>query len=116
MPVPHVMVRSAPVAAMLGFAMLLIGGFSRFGVWRQVIWAVVALIVVQFLGTAAEAQVAQDASRWPLIYLPPLVGAAICAVALWLAAKPRRPCPPQWGGQKPGGSTDASATGTGGAA
>lgn len=106
----------SPVAAMLGFAMLLIGGFSRFGVWRQVIWAVVALIVVQFLGTAAEAQVAQDASRWPLIYLPPLVGAAICAAALWLAAKPRRPCPPQWGGQKPGGSTDASATGTGGAA
>lgn len=80
----------APVAALLGFAMLLLGGFSRFGVWRQVIWAVVALIVVQFLGTAAEAQVAQNAARWPLIYLPPLVGAGICAGALWLAARPRR--------------------------
>ncbi|WP_347266130.1 LPS export ABC transporter permease LptF [Paracoccus sp. (in: a-proteobacteria)] len=80
----------APVAAMLGFAMLLLGGFSRFGVWRQVIWAVVALIVVQFLATAAENQVAGDASRWPLIYLSPAVGAAIAAMVLWLAARPRR--------------------------
>ena len=80
----------APVAAMLGFAMLLLGGFSRFGVWRQVVWAVLALIFVQFLGTAAESQVAQDASRWPLIYLPPVVGALICAAVLWLAARPRR--------------------------
>ena len=74
---------------MLGFAMLLLGGFSRFGVWKQVLWAVVALIVVQFLATAAENQVAGDASRWPLIYVSPLVGAAICAGVLWLAAKPR---------------------------
>jgi lipopolysaccharide export system permease protein len=80
----------APVAAMLGFAMLLLGGFSRFGVWRQVVWAVLALIFVQFLGTAAESQVAQDASRWPLIYLPPVVGALICTAVLWLAARPRR--------------------------
>ncbi|MTH34997.1 LPS export ABC transporter permease LptF [Paracoccus limosus] len=79
----------APVAAMLGFAMLLLGGFSRFGVWRQVIWAVMALIFVQFLVTAAENQVAHDASRWPLIYAPALVGALICALVLWLAARPR---------------------------
>jgi lipopolysaccharide export system permease protein len=80
----------APIAAMLGFAMLLLGGFSRFGVWKQVLWAVLALIVVQFLSTAAESQVANDASRWPLIYVSPLVGAAICVAVLWLAAKPRR--------------------------
>lgn len=80
----------APVAAMLGFAMLLLGGFSRFGVWKQVLWAVMALIVVQFMSTAAENQVARDASRWPLIYLSPLVGIAICLAVLWLAARPRR--------------------------
>lgn len=80
----------APVAAMLGFAMLLVGGFSRFGVWRQVVWAVIALIVVQFLSTAAENQVASNAARWPLIYVSPLVGALICLGVLWLAAKPRR--------------------------
>lgn len=79
----------APVAAMLGFAMLLLGGFSRFGVWRQVIWAVMALIFVQFLITATENQVAQNAARWPLIYLPSLIGGAICVFVLWLAARPR---------------------------
>lgn len=80
----------APVAAMLGFAMLMLGGFSRFGVWKQVFWAVIALILVQFLATAAENQVAGDAGRWPLIYVSPLVGAAICTGVLWLAARPRR--------------------------
>lgn len=80
----------APIAAMLGFAMLLLGGFSRFGVWRQVVWAVMALIFVQFLVTATENQVAQNAGRWPLIYLPSVIGGLICAFVLWLAARPRR--------------------------
>lgn len=70
--------------------MLLLGNFSRFGVWRQVIWAVLALILVQFLATAAENQVARDATRWPLIWVSPLVGAGICTMVLWLAARPRR--------------------------
>ena len=35
----------APIGALLGFAMLLLGGYSRFGVWRQVIWAIVALVI-----------------------------------------------------------------------
>ncbi|WP_134681167.1 LPS export ABC transporter permease LptF [Paracoccus ravus] len=91
----------APVAAMLGFAMLLLGGFSRFGVWRQVVWAVLALILVQFLGTAAENQVAQDAGRWPLMYLPAAIGGGICLVILWLAARARRPRPPSAAGAAP---------------
>lgn len=80
----------APVTAMLGFAMLLLGGFSRFGVWRQVIWAVVAMIFVQFLITASANQVEQNAAHWPLIYLPNLIGALICVCVLRLAARPRR--------------------------
>lgn len=101
----------APVAAILGFAMLLLGGYSRFGVWRQLIWAVVALIVVQFLGTAAEAQVARNAARWPLIYLPPLVGAGMCTAALWLAARPRRRR-----GAPAAGASDSANAATGGTA
>lgn len=80
----------SPIAAMLGFAMLLLGGFSRFGVWKQLSWAILALIFVQFLVTAAENQVARDAAKWPLIYVPTLVGTLICLFVLWLAAKPRR--------------------------
>lgn len=79
----------APVAAMLGFAMLLLGGFSRFGVWRQVIGAVVALILVQMLSTAAASAAAAAPERWPLLYLPPLAGAAMAALALFWAARRR---------------------------
>ncbi|MFD1882382.1 LPS export ABC transporter permease LptF [Paracoccus pacificus] len=77
----------APVGAMLGFAMLLIGGYSRFGVWRQVAAAIVALIAVQLMSNAAAQQVAAAPGRWPLLYIAPLSGAVIAALALWWAAR-----------------------------
>lgn len=80
----------SPVAAMIGFATLMIGSFSRFGVWRQVLWAILGLIVVQFISNAAANQVGRDTDLWPLLYMPAVIGAAICTVLLWLASKPRR--------------------------
>ena len=80
----------SPIAAMIGFATLLIGGYSRFGVWRQVLWAILGLIVVQFLTNAAANQVGRDPDLWPLLYGPAAVGAALCCGLLWLAGKPRR--------------------------
>ncbi|MBV0890559.1 LPS export ABC transporter permease LptF [Paracoccus sp. Z118] len=80
----------APVAALLGFSILLLGGYSRFGVWRQVMAAVVALIFVQMLSTAAASLTADTPERWPLLYLPPVAGAAIVALVLTVAARPRR--------------------------
>lgn len=81
----------SPVAALLGFAVLQLGGFSRFGVGRQVLAAVLALIGLQFVATAAEQRAATDpAGNWPLVYLPPLIGAAAIALVLWLAGRPRR--------------------------
>ena len=81
----------APVAAMLGFATLLVGGFSRFGVWRQVGWAVVALILVQLLTNWAANRAGDNPAQWPLVYLPAVVGAAICVLLLMVAAGPCRP-------------------------
>lgn len=85
-----------PVTAMLGFAMLLLGSYSRFGVWRQLAWAIAALILIQFLDTAATNQVAKDSTRWPLTFVPALTGALICLLALWSAARSRhvRPTAP----------------------
>ncbi|MDO5370768.1 LPS export ABC transporter permease LptF [Paracoccus sp. (in: a-proteobacteria)] len=80
----------APVGALLGFSMLLLGGFSRFGVWRQVIWAVVALLFVHFLSTAAASRAAKTPESWPLLYVPAIAGAAMVMAALWVAARPRR--------------------------
>lgn len=79
-----------PVAAMLGFAMLLLGTYSRFGVWRQLFYATIVLIVLQFLETAASGQVGRSAALWPLTFLPALLGAAICVGALWFATRRRK--------------------------
>ncbi|MDO5642203.1 MAG: LPS export ABC transporter permease LptF [Paracoccus sp. (in: a-proteobacteria)] len=84
----------SPVAAMLGFAALLVGGFSRFGVWRQIAWAVVALILVQLLSNWAANQAGENPARFPLVYLPAAVGATISVILLWVAAGnsgPRKP-------------------------
>ncbi|MCL7464841.1 LPS export ABC transporter permease LptF [Phaeovulum sp. NW3] len=80
----------APVAALLGVAALMLGSFSRFGVWRQIGIAVVAIIAVQFLSNATEDMIARRATLWPLSYLPALVGAALAGAMLWHAAAPRR--------------------------
>lgn len=80
----------SPVAAMIGFATLLIGGYSRFGVWRQVLWAILGLILVQFLTNAAANQAGRNPSLWPLLYVPAAVGAVMCAALLWIAGRPRR--------------------------
>ena len=80
----------SPVAAMIGFATLLIGGYSRFGVWRQVFWAVLCLIAVQLLTNTAANQAGKDPAMWPVLYVPALVGAAMSVGLLWLAARPRR--------------------------
>ncbi|AUH63005.1 LPS export ABC transporter permease LptF [Paracoccus zhejiangensis] len=84
----------SPVAAMIGFATLLIGGYSRFGVWRQVLWAIVGLIGVQFLTIGAANLAGADPSRWPLIYVPAVAGTGLCLLLLWMAGRRRRPCPP----------------------
>lgn len=81
----------APVAAMIGFSMLLLGGFSRFGVGRQVVVAIIALIALQFLTTAAGQRASGDpAMNWPLVYLPSLIGAVGCALIQWQVGRPRR--------------------------
>lgn len=81
----------SPVAAMIGFATLMIGGYSRFGVWRQVLWAVLVLIGVQLLSNASATQAGRAPALWPLLYLPALTGAALCCGLLWLAGRARGP-------------------------
>ena len=83
----------APTAALIGFAMLMVGSFSRFGMWRQITFAIIGLIVLQFLTNAAESMMRGAPSRWGLAFVPSAVGIVIAALALWQAGRPRRPCP-----------------------
>lgn len=83
----------APAAAVLGFAALMLGGFSRFGMWRQIALAIVGLIVLQFLTNAVDSTMRGRPELWALAYLPAAIGAAASAAVLWWAGRPRKLCP-----------------------
>ncbi len=80
----------ALVSALIGFATLLTGGFSRFGLWRQVGMAVGLLVFVQFLANGATGLVTRSPAAWPVIYLPVVAGLGIAALALAFAGRARR--------------------------
>lgn len=77
-------------AALVGFATLLLGSFSRFGVWRQVIAAFVLLIGLEIIRSATIDPVRSDGAIWPLIYLPSVLGFGLGLSLLWFAAHPPR--------------------------
>lgn len=82
-------------AALIGFSTLLVGGFSRFGVWRQIVAALVLLVIVKMVEGLVTDPVRSDPALWPLVYLPSVVGMAMAAALLAWAARPRRkPRPP----------------------
>lgn len=78
------------VFAVIGFAMLLTGGYSRFGVWRQILIAFFLLVFLETLKNAVSDPVRQNADLWPLVYLPIFVGAILALLVLKVAANPIR--------------------------
>ncbi len=80
----------APAATLMGLGCLLLGQFSRFGVWRQVILAILLVIGVNGIQSASVQAVRRDPTLWPVSYLPALTGFALAALLLALSARPRR--------------------------
>lgn len=80
----------AVTAPLLGFATLLVGGFSRFGLWQRVVAAVALLVVIQSAGLATSTLPIAQPGIWPLYYLPTVLALAATTLLLWLAARPRR--------------------------
>ena len=74
--------------ALIGFSTLQLGGFSRFGIWRQILLAFVLLIVLEVLRGVVTDPVLKDARMWPLMYLPTVTGCLLAGVFLWLSAHP----------------------------
>ncbi|SHE68518.1 lipopolysaccharide export system permease protein [Litoreibacter ascidiaceicola] len=79
----------AIVVPLMGFATLMLGGFSRFGVWRQVVIAVVLIILVQMVSNVAEEAARKDAALFWLAYAAPAVGALISALLLYSTSMKR---------------------------
>lgn len=72
----------AIIVPMLGFAALMLGGFSRFGIWQQVLIAVVLIILVQMVANASEEIARQDESLVLMAYLAPAIGFVITALLI----------------------------------
>ncbi|NDV01623.1 LPS export ABC transporter permease LptF [Pseudoroseicyclus tamaricis] len=86
------------VGPLIGFGTLLVGGFSRFGIWRQILAAVGLIILVKVVESAVTGLVRTTPAAWPALYLPGLTGLALAWGTLFLAARPhlfrRRPRAP----------------------
>ena len=76
------------IAPLIGFAALLVGGFSRFGVWRQILGAICALILVQMVTQAGQGAVRSNAELWMLSYSGPIFGLLIGLGLLSISAHP----------------------------
>ncbi|WP_322892952.1 MULTISPECIES: LptF/LptG family permease [unclassified Yoonia] len=76
------------VAALIGFATLMVGGYSRFGVWRQIVAAICLIVVIKALETAGLNAARADAQLWFLTYLPSLGGLVIVWFLLIWASRP----------------------------
>ncbi len=87
------------VVPLMGFAALMVGGFSRFGVWRQVVIAVVLIILVQLIANSAEEVARKDETLWWLAYLAPLMGFVMSGILITLSSmrKFRRATPANTG-------------------
>ena len=79
----------ATAAALIGFSALLVGAFSRFGLWRQIIVAIALLIVVQVLSTYSSGLALAYPRGWMSLYLAPIVGSGLAAGLLWLSQRAR---------------------------
>jgi len=65
-------------AAVLGFAALMLGGFSRFGLWRQIGLGVGLVVAVKLVDNAAIDAARSGPRMWPVTYAAPLLAAAVC--------------------------------------
>lgn len=71
---------------MIGFATLLVGGYSRFGVWREIIIAFLLLIALDGMRSTLSGPVLANARMWPILYTPAVIGLLLTAGLLWFAS------------------------------
>lgn len=74
------------VTALIGFATLLVGGYSRFGVRREIVIAFLMLIALDGMRSSLSGPVLANPSLWPLMYLPAFLGLIIVCGLLWTAS------------------------------
>lgn len=79
----------AITAPLLGFATLLLGSFSRFGIRNQIFGAIGLVVLIYIVDSAFEDLATSQPGSWPLVYVGPALGAFLGFLVLWLAANPQ---------------------------
>jgi lipopolysaccharide export system permease protein len=83
----------AAALPLLALGFLMLGNFSRTGLWRQIGGAVLVAVAAKMVANAAENAARGDAALWWLAYAAPLGTLAVAAALIWrdtLGARPLR--------------------------
>ncbi|WP_438956194.1 LPS export ABC transporter permease LptF [Cognatiyoonia sp.] len=76
------------IGALLGFSALLVGGYSRFGVWRQILFAIFLIVIIKGVETVGLSAARQSEAHWLAVYYANFVGLTIVVGLLWISARP----------------------------
>ena len=79
----------AAALPLMALGMLLAGGYSRLGLWRHILAAVVVAVLAQLLANGTESIARDDAELWWTVHLPPLLVAVAAAGMLGWTARRR---------------------------
>ena len=77
----------AIITALVGFSALFLGQFSRLGAWRQVLAAILVLVMIQLLANATAGIALRRADAAMLAFAPVLAGIVVVALMVWWAAR-----------------------------
>lgn len=76
------------IGALLGFSALLVGGYSRFGVWRQILFAIFLIVIIKGVETVGLSAARESEAHWLAVYYANFVGLTIVVGLLWISARP----------------------------
>lgn len=76
--------------SLIGFSTLMLGGFSRFGLWPQLFAAFLILVVLEGLRGVLSPMVVERSSLWPILYVPTILGIVLALGFLKIAGRPVR--------------------------
>ncbi len=74
---------------LIAAAALMMGNFSRFGVWKQILIAVALVLPMQIIRNVGEAAVRADADAWAMAYAQPAAAALVAALMVAMATRRR---------------------------